>query len=458
MRGLSLAVAMAWLSAGAARAETYALAPAAPAEVRFTVEAPLDAIVGSSSHVSGEVAFEAGTAALGGGQVKVDASTFHTGIALRDEDLRDQFLEVQRFPEIVLTLQKLSRLSAPALAPGARLDADLTGTLSLHGQTRGVTFPVAIERSADGNVLAVRGSFDVTLADFGIQRPRKLFLKLGELAKIDLRATFATRAAAAPAPSAAFELPPPPPVARANARKSVPKELLGKLRKHEVRFLFPAETAAGRGERLLHDPALGGPGNALACASCNSTQDERAGLLADGAIKPSSSLFDVARRPTLWQGLASTTGKASTFCAKMFMLRPEGLSAAQEADLAAYLERLSPDQVAPPLDFRPLFLTKKSELAHPTDGNARNGERLLAQHCEACHAIGAPRPPLTPGLYEADYLVQRVRRLAGNDAHQMPPLTLDRLTDAELRDIVTYLAGNPSERIFRRNRPAHASR
>jgi hypothetical protein len=35
----------------------------------------------------------------------------------------------------------------------------------------------------------------------------------------------------------------------------------------------------------------------------------------------------------------------------------------------------------------------------------------------------------------------------------MPPIPLDRLTDTELRDIVTYLVGRPDDRIFQRRRP-----
>jgi hypothetical protein len=60
------------------------------------------------------------------------------------------------------------------------------------------------------------------------------------------------------------------------------------------------------------------------------------------------------------------------------------------------------------------------------------------------------RPPLTPGLYEADDLVRRVRWLDGHDARQMAPITVDRLTDSELRDIVTWLAGQEAERVFER--------
>jgi len=46
-----------------------------------------------------------------------------------------------------------------------------------------------------------------------------------------------------------------------------------------------------------------------------------------------------------------------------------------------------------------------------------------------------------------------LERLPGHDARQMPPIYIDRLVDTDLRNIVTYLAGDESKRIFNRNRP-----
>ena len=56
-----------------------------------------------------------------------------------------------------------------------------------------------------------------------------------------------------------------------------------------------------------------------------------------------------------------------------------------------------------------------------------------------CHLDGRVGPMWAPGLYEPDWVVRRVRRLDGHSARQMPPFTIERLPDSELRDIVTYL-------------------
>ncbi len=409
------------LAAHSAVAATYKLSRESSPEVRFTVDAPLDSIVGVSRTVKGSVTFDPDTLAFGPGEVSADARTFQTGIGLRDEDLRDQFFEADRFPEIVLTLQKLSRTSASKLPAGARLQADVTGELNVHGVSRSVTFSATFNRGADGRIVIVHGSFPVVLADYGIKRPQRLFLKLGEVAQVDVRATFVAAepenapAAGAPAVAGANEAgagqlqapeasgkpviaPPPPAVARRFSRKSLPREMAAHFKEHVEHFAYPFNTAFGRGERLFYDPTIGGAGNAATCAGCHGTGDERYGFVDDGIVHPSHSLYDAAYRPAYWQGFAPTIGKAASICAKMFMLKPdEGLDEGKQADLTAYLDRISPDKGMPLIDYRVLNLTRKDQLDRPLNGNAQTGRKLEQRFCEGCHSVGGERPPLTPG-------------------------------------------------------------
>jgi mono/diheme cytochrome c family protein len=217
----------------------------------------------------------------------------------------------------------------------------------------------------------------------------------------------------------------------------------------EPSWRFPFNTPEGRGERLFRDASIGGEGNAVSCASCHSTADERFGISVDGQIRPDRTVYGSGRRPLLWQGMAPSPGKAASICAKWFMLRPEGLGSLRENDLAAYLARLSPDPT-PPLDYRTLVLTRRSELPDPLGGDPKRGKVLEQKFCGGCHGEHEIRSPLTPGLYEPDDLVRRIRWLPGTDARQMPPIYVDRLPDSDLRDIVTYLTGDESQRIFKR--------
>ena len=109
---------------------------------RFRVEAPLDAIEGSSSGLSGELRLDEATWAEGAGKIHISLTGFTTGLTLRDEDLRDQFFQVDRFPEAVLTLTRLERPSQGVLVPGREAQADAVGTLSLHGKERPVRIPI----------------------------------------------------------------------------------------------------------------------------------------------------------------------------------------------------------------------------------------------------------------------------------------------------------------------------
>ena len=110
--------------------------------VRFRVEAPLDAIEGSSAGLSGELRFDEASWSDGTGKIHISLTGFTTGLTLRDEDLRDQFFQTDRFPEAVLTLTRLERPSAGALVPGREAQADAVGTLSLHGKDHPVRVPV----------------------------------------------------------------------------------------------------------------------------------------------------------------------------------------------------------------------------------------------------------------------------------------------------------------------------
>jgi polyisoprenoid-binding protein YceI/mono/diheme cytochrome c family protein len=457
---------------GLASPTHFALAHNPAPEVRFTVDAPLDSITGVSQAVSGTVVFDLDTLELSSARIVADPKSFQTGISLRDEDLRDQFFEAGSWPEIVLAVQKLSRFSRNTLQEGERVQADAQGLFSLHGVTHVVTFPVELQRrgSQEGPRLTVRGKFDVKLADYQIRRPTRLFLKLGEVAQVSFEATFVgqepagtttplaqagseppqAKAAAVSATAAVVLRRNTPPVVARPPRKPVRKLALGPT------FEFAFNTPQGRGERLFNDASIGGPGNAVSCASCHATGDERFGLLQPGGtVRPSHSLYNSTQRPSWWQGFASNAGKASSICARLFMLRPAGLDEGEQHALLAYLAKVSPDP-SPAFDYQTLTLTRHSTLGDPTRGDAKTGAKLTRRYCESCHAEGAMRPPLTPGLYEPDYLVARVRWQPGHDAKQMPPMTIDRLTDSELRDIVTYLAGDENERIFKRNRAPHA--
>lgn len=79
-------------------------------------------------------------------------------------EIRDQALEVSRFPEILFQ----STGVLVARKGDAEFQFVLRGRLTLHGETRPVSIPVRLQREGDGFV--ADGKFTVRHSDYGIPR------------------------------------------------------------------------------------------------------------------------------------------------------------------------------------------------------------------------------------------------------------------------------------------------
>jgi polyisoprenoid-binding protein YceI len=120
-----------------------------------------------------------------GGNVIVDVplANLVTGIALRDQHMREKYLEVGKYPDAVLTVAR-SALKVPA--SGGQLTADAQATLKLHGQVRPVT--VKYEATADTDGLAIRGKLHLRMDEFGITIPS--YVGVTVKPDVDVVATF----------------------------------------------------------------------------------------------------------------------------------------------------------------------------------------------------------------------------------------------------------------------------
>jgi polyisoprenoid-binding protein YceI len=115
--------------------------------------------------------------------ISVALANLGTGISLRDHHMREKYLEVAKYPAAVLTVAK-SALKVPAA--GSQVDADVAGSLALHGQTR----PVSVHYTAksDGTVNSAQGKFHLNMNDFGINVPS--YLGVTVKPDIDVSASF----------------------------------------------------------------------------------------------------------------------------------------------------------------------------------------------------------------------------------------------------------------------------
>jgi polyisoprenoid-binding protein YceI len=122
--------------------------------------------VGRTSSVTGQMVVKGTTVKTASFTVKM--ATIHTDSAQRDSQFDGRIMDVATYPDGTFVLTKPIAL-APLPAPGTIKTYSATGHLTLHGQTRLVTFPLKAERT--GSAIEVQGSIPVLFSKWGIPNP-----------------------------------------------------------------------------------------------------------------------------------------------------------------------------------------------------------------------------------------------------------------------------------------------
>jgi polyisoprenoid-binding protein YceI len=106
-----------------------------------------------------------------------------TGLALRDKHMREKYLEVARYPNAQLSVER-AHLRSPTSAP---VSADAAGLMTIHGRSKRIVFHYAARRA--GATIQVTATARLDLRDYGIVIPS--FLGVTVKPEIDLTVTFA---------------------------------------------------------------------------------------------------------------------------------------------------------------------------------------------------------------------------------------------------------------------------
>jgi polyisoprenoid-binding protein YceI len=114
--------------------------------------------------------------------IVVPLGNLATGISLRDKHVRDD-LEVSKYPEASIAISR-STLKFPPT--GARSEAEATGTLTLHGQTKPVS--IHYDAKADGSTITTHGKIHFNFNNFGVVAPS--YLGVTVKPDTDVNATF----------------------------------------------------------------------------------------------------------------------------------------------------------------------------------------------------------------------------------------------------------------------------
>jgi polyisoprenoid-binding protein YceI len=188
-RGLLVAAALLALLAPAGLAAEAPSWHLEKGEVRVLVPLkPGGAFAATTTALSGTLTLEGAKPARLVGDVSMDLTTIDTGIALRNQHLKENYLEVAKgegFNRAVLSDIQLANAS------GETFDGTtpFTGTMLLHGVKKPVSGTVEIH--SEGTTRRVRAEFPLILTDWSVTPPEYLGVGVGSklLVKVTLTAT-----------------------------------------------------------------------------------------------------------------------------------------------------------------------------------------------------------------------------------------------------------------------------
>lgn len=97
------------------------------------------------------------------GTLTFDLTSLNTGIDLRDDHMKNKYLQVNEHPTAKLTLTDVS------VPKGLDGDFKFTGTLELHGQKKAVSGKAELDK--DDNQIEIEAEIPIKLGDFNIDIP-----------------------------------------------------------------------------------------------------------------------------------------------------------------------------------------------------------------------------------------------------------------------------------------------
>jgi polyisoprenoid-binding protein YceI len=114
------------------------------------------------------------------GSIVVDAKSGDSGIAARDDRMKANVLEVQKYPEITFT----PRHAIGKLVKDGEFQAKLDGVLTIHGAQHEII--TEVRGRLVGDSLTAACHFSVPYVDWGMHDPSLFFLTVAKQVEIDI--------------------------------------------------------------------------------------------------------------------------------------------------------------------------------------------------------------------------------------------------------------------------------
>jgi polyisoprenoid-binding protein YceI len=158
----------------------------------FKLDAPLEALSGNATGISGTVTFDPVAPAATTGKIVVASSSMHVGNPMQQQHmLSDKWMDAAKFPDIAFEVKELRNVKTT----GEVTTADITGTFTLKGISKEITAPVKFTCLKDklsqrvpnqkGDLLVIRSTFNIKRSDFGIM-PGQMEEKVSDTIELTL--------------------------------------------------------------------------------------------------------------------------------------------------------------------------------------------------------------------------------------------------------------------------------
>jgi polyisoprenoid-binding protein YceI len=160
---------------------TFQFSPSST-NINFTLGDILHTVHGSFSLKRGDVEYNLGTAAVGGGLV-VDSTSGQSGNHSRDRKMHREILESARYPEITFHPDRVEG----KVATGGTSTVRVHGIFSIHGSNHELTMPVRVQVFPDHWIADTH--FAIPYVKWGIKNPSTFLLRVSESVEIEVRAS-----------------------------------------------------------------------------------------------------------------------------------------------------------------------------------------------------------------------------------------------------------------------------
>jgi polyisoprenoid-binding protein YceI len=158
-------------------------------DARFRSTTDVNEFEGVTDHIDGYVLLPDSAPPLTedakGSQMhfEVELASLDTGIGLRNRHMRDNYLQVEKYPYAIFN----GSIAQVESAGGDTLRVTAKGIMEIHGKKKEMSIPCTVNPENSG--YRVHGAFTVLLSDFDISIPKIMFLQLDN--EIHLQVDFA---------------------------------------------------------------------------------------------------------------------------------------------------------------------------------------------------------------------------------------------------------------------------